>query len=121
MEETQIILSGLWIAIILCHLLIDIMKIFAGDFKQGEIDKKPLKSNMFLIANLIIVIPIFMVVLNLLIANSILRIVNIVVAIIFIWFNLVEISEHKVYNKILLLISFIFKGLTIYFAWSWVI
>ena len=37
MLDTRIILSGLWVAVMLTYLLGDVLRIFAGDFKTGEI------------------------------------------------------------------------------------
>lgn len=37
MEDIQIILSALWIALMLTYLLGDVLRIFSGDFKVGEI------------------------------------------------------------------------------------
>jgi hypothetical protein len=36
MEDIQIILSALWIATMLTYLLGDVLQIFSGDFKAGE-------------------------------------------------------------------------------------
>ena len=38
MEDVQLILSILWVATMLCYLLGDVLRIFAGDFKAGEIE-----------------------------------------------------------------------------------
>jgi hypothetical protein len=40
MQDVQIILSGLWVAVMLTYLLGDVLRIFAGDFKAGEIEGK---------------------------------------------------------------------------------
>ncbi len=37
MEDVKITLSGLWIALMLTYLLGDVLRIFSGDFKAGEI------------------------------------------------------------------------------------
>ena len=36
MVEVQIILSALWVALMLTYLLGDVLRIFSGDFKDGE-------------------------------------------------------------------------------------
>lgn len=36
MEDVQIILSALWIALMLTYILGDVLRIFSGDFKDGE-------------------------------------------------------------------------------------
>jgi hypothetical protein len=37
MVDVRIILSGIWVALMLTYLLGDVLRIFAGDFKAGEI------------------------------------------------------------------------------------
>jgi hypothetical protein len=36
MEDVQIKLSALWVALMLTYLLGDVLRIFSGDFKAGE-------------------------------------------------------------------------------------
>jgi hypothetical protein len=43
MEDVRIIISFLWVATMLIYLLGDVLRIFAGDYKLGEIDGKPVK------------------------------------------------------------------------------
>lgn len=38
MDKVQIILTGMWVALMLSYLLGDVLRIFAGDFKAGEIE-----------------------------------------------------------------------------------
>jgi hypothetical protein len=66
MEEVRIILSGLWAALMLTYLLGDVMRIFAGDFKAGEMMGGMQASQaMYFGAAIIMLIPIVMVVLSL--------------------------------------------------------
>ena len=37
MEEVRIILSASWVALMLTYLLGDVLRIFSGEFKAGEI------------------------------------------------------------------------------------
>lgn len=37
MEDTRIILSGIWVATMLTFLLGDVLRIFAGDFEPGKV------------------------------------------------------------------------------------
>jgi hypothetical protein len=37
MDEMKITLSALWVALMLTYLLGDVLRIFSGDFKAGEI------------------------------------------------------------------------------------
>jgi len=121
MEDIQIILSGLWVALMLCYLLGDVLRIFAGDFKPREIEGKPLTHNMVLLMAILMVLPIIMVVLSLTLDYSLNRLTNIIVAIFFLGMNLISIRGYAIYDKFLLFVSFGFNILTIWFAWNWII
>ncbi|MFW9820236.1 MAG: DUF6326 family protein [Candidatus Thorarchaeota archaeon] len=116
MVEVRIILSFLWVATMLCYLLGDVMRIFAGDFKPGEMDGKPASQKVWLGAAIIMVIPIIMVFLSLILENLLNGWVNIIVAIFFIIFNLIGIKGYKSYDIFLLIISFGFNALTIWYG-----
>ena len=118
MVDVKIILSFLWVTTMLCYLLGDVMRIFAGDFKSGEMDGKPATHKVWLGAAIIMVIPIIMVVLSLILDNPVNSWVNIIVAIFFIVFNLIGIKGYKSYDIFLLIISFGFNVLTILYAWT---
>jgi hypothetical protein len=64
-----------------------VFRIFAGDFKPGEIEGKPLDQKIWLGASAVMVIPIIMVILTLLLENPINKWVNIIVAIFFFLFS----------------------------------
>jgi hypothetical protein len=102
MEEVKIILAFLWIATMLCFLLGDVLRIFAGDFKPGEIEGKKVSSNMYLGIAAIMVMPIIMIVLTLILDNPINKWINIIVAIVFFLFNLVGIKGYKAYDIFLM-------------------
>ena len=65
MEDVRIILVGIWVALMLTHLLGDVLRIFAGDFKPGEIEGKKMTQKMLMVMALLMLIPIVMVVLSL--------------------------------------------------------
>ncbi|MFX1411404.1 MAG: DUF6326 family protein [Promethearchaeota archaeon] len=118
MDDVRIILSFIWVAVMLCYLLGDVMRIFAGDFKPGEIEGRPMTQKIVLGMAIIMVIPIVMVVLSLTLDNPINSWVNVIVAIFFIVFNLIGIKGYKAYDIFLLVISFGFNILTILYAWT---
>ena len=118
MDEVKITLSILWIACMLCYLLGDVLRIFAGDFKPGEIEGKKISSNMYLGIAAIMVMPIIMSVLTLILDNTINKWVNSIVAIFFILFNLIGIRGYKAYDVFLLIVSFGFNILIILYAWT---
>ena len=117
MDDVRIILSFFWVATMLCFLLGDVLRIFAGDFKPGEIDGKKVSSNMYLGIAAIMVMPIIMIVLTLILDNPINKWINIIVAIVFFLFNLVGIRGYKAYDVFLLIVSFGFNVLIVLYAW----
>ena len=48
MEDEKIILAGLWIATMLTYLLGDVIRVFAGDFKEGEMSGEKMKPSIIL-------------------------------------------------------------------------
>jgi hypothetical protein len=116
MNDVRIILSFLWTATMLIFLLGDVLRIFAGDFKPGEIEGKKVSSNMYLGIAAIMVMPIIMIVLTLALDNPINKWVNIIVACVFFLFNLVGIKGYKAYDIFLLIISFGFNILIVLIA-----
>jgi hypothetical protein len=116
LEFAKIKLSLIWVACMLCYLLGDVLRIFAGEFTTGEIDGSTVGQWMWLIAGAIMVIPIIMVVLSLTMAFPTNSYVNIIVAIFFIVFNLVSIVGYKAFDIFLLVVSFGFNALTIWYA-----
>jgi cytochrome bd-type quinol oxidase subunit 2 len=94
MEDVQIRLSALWVTLMLTYLLGDVLRIFSGDFKAGEIGGMKVTQTMWLGIAVLMVIPIVMVFLSLTLKNPANRWVNIIVAIIFFVFNLVGLPTY---------------------------
>jgi hypothetical protein len=122
MAETRIILSGLWVAIMLTYLLGDVLRLFAGDFEPGKIAGgfEPTQAMWVGIA-IIMLGPIVMVVLSLTLKYPAIRWVSIVVAIIVVVFNLLGLPYPGAYDNFLIIISFIFNALIVWYAWKWVV
>ena len=121
MEDVQIILSGLWVALMLTYLLGDVMRIFAGDFKAGEIDGNKMTQKMLMGMALLMLIPIVMLFLSLILTYPLIRWLNIIVAISLFGFNLVGLRGYPgAYDKFLLIVGLGFNVLTVYYAWTWV-
>lgn len=121
MDEIQIKLSGLWVATMLIYFLGDVIRIFSGDAKPGEMNGQVISKNMYLIAAIIMLIPILMVLASLFLDYPINRWSNIIVAGFFLLFNLVGLPSYpSLYDKFLLVVSFLFNGATIWLAWNWV-
>lgn len=119
MDETRLILSGLWVALMLVYLLGDVLRIFAGDFEAGAIDGKEVGSGMYLGMAVIMLIPIVMVVLSLTLPFPAVRWTVIGVAIFQILFNIVGLPYPGWYDNFLIVVSFVFDALILWYAWNW--
>jgi putative exporter of polyketide antibiotics len=121
MVDTRIILSGLWAALMLIYLLGDVLRIFAGDFEPGKILGTQPTQGMWLLIAVIMLIPIAMVVLTLTLKYPAIRWVNIIVAIFLVVFNLFGLPYPGAYDNFLIIVSFVFNALTVWYAWKWVV
>jgi hypothetical protein len=120
--DTRIILSGLWAAVMLTYLLGDVIRIMAGHVTPGEISGTAPSQGMWLFIAALMLIPIIMLVLTLTIKNPAIRWANIIVPVFFIVFNLFGFSGYPGwYDKFLLIVSFVFNGLTVWYAWKWAV
>ncbi len=120
MENVRLVLSGLWVALMLTYLLGDVLRIFAGDFKAGEIDGAEGNQWMWVLAAVVMLIPIVMVVLSLTLAYPAIRWVSIVAAVFLVLFNLVGLPYDGLYDNFLIVFGFLFNGLIVWYAWTWV-
>ncbi len=124
MEDVQIKLSALWVAVMLTYLLGDVLRIFSGDFKAGEMGSTggmKLTQPMMLGIAVLMVIPIIMVFLTLVLGNPANRWANIIVAVFFFIFNLIGLPTYpSAYDKFLIAVSLVFNALTVWYAWNWI-
>ncbi|MBL8078519.1 MAG: hypothetical protein JNM55_11195 [Anaerolineales bacterium] len=124
MEDVQIKLSALWVATMLTYLLGDVLRIFSGDFKAGEMGSTggmKLTQPMMLGIAVLMVIPIVMVFLTLVLGNPANRWANIILAVFFFIFNLIGLPTYpSAYDKFLIAVSLVFNGITIWYAWNWI-
>ncbi|MCB9142046.1 MAG: hypothetical protein H6646_07190 [Anaerolineales bacterium] len=121
MSEIQIRLSVLWICLMLTYLLGDVLRIFSGDFQAGQIGGMQVSQNMYLGMAVLMVIPIVMVYLSLTLNSPVIRWANIVVAVLFLGFNLVGLPTYpSAYDKFLIVVGLVFNVLTIWTAWKWI-
>ncbi len=121
MEETRIIIFGLWVALMLIYLLGDVLRIFAGEFTAGEIEGKKVHKLVYLGISMLMLIPILMAVSTLILPVQAARISSIALAAVFFIFNLLAIPTYpSAYDRFLLVVSLVFNVMTIYYAWNWV-
>ena len=120
MEDVQIKLSAIWVALMLTYLLGDVLRIFSGDFTGGEIGGMQVSQKMYLGMAVLMVIPIFMVVFSLTLRQPVNRWANIIVALFFFIFNLIGLPTYpSAYDKFLIVVGLAFNALTVWYAWNW--
>ena len=120
MLDTRLVLTGLWVALMLTYLLGDVLRIFAGDFKAGEIEGVQATQAMWFVAALIMLVPIVMVVLTLTVVHPAMRWVTIIAAVGLFLFNLVSIRGYPGnYDKFLIAVGLVWNAITVWYAWNW--
>jgi hypothetical protein len=121
MEEIRIKLSALWVALMLTYLLGDVLRIFSGDFKPGEIEGMQVTQALYLGLAILLVLPVVMVFLSLTLNYPVNRWANIILAIVLFVFNLIGLPTYpSVYDKFLIISGLVFNVLTVWYAWKWV-
>ena len=121
MLDTRIILAGLWVAVMLTYLLGDVLRIFAGHIEPGKLMGNQATQGMWLLIAGIMLVPILMLVLTLTLPYPAIRWVNLIVPIFVILFNIAGLPYEGTYDNFLIIVSFVFNALTIWYAWKWVI
>ena len=108
-------------ATMLTYLLGDVLRVFAGDAEPGKLQGgMQATQGMWLLIAVIMLVPIVMVVLTLTLKYPAIRWVNIGVAIVVVVFNLIGLPYKGAYDNFLIVVSFVFNALTIWYAWKWV-
>ena len=121
MADVQIKLSALWVTLMLIYLLGDVLRIFSGDFKPGEVSGMQAGQMMFLGMAALMLIPILMVFFTLILPQPVNRWANIIVAVFFFLFNIVGLPTYpSLYDKFLIAVSLVFNVLTVWYAWRWI-
>ena len=120
MEDVKIKLSALWVALMLTYLLGDVLRIYSGDFKAGEIGGMQTTQEMWLGVAILMVIPVVMVFLSLTLNYRVNRWANIIVSIFFFGFNLIGLPTYpSAYDRFLIIVGLVFNALTVWYAWKW--
>jgi len=120
MEAIRIKLSGLWTALMLTYLLGDVLRIFSGDFSEGEVSGMQGTQAIWIAAATLMLIPIVMVILSLTLKYPVIRWVTIVAASILFAVNLVGLPTYaSLYDQYLIVVGLVFNVLTVWYAWKW--
>lgn len=123
MVEVQIKLAFMWVVVTLIYLYGDILRMVAGDMPLGEINGMKTTPVMMFGISILMFTPILMIVLTLTLDYTVNRWVNIIVAVFWILFNLMDIRSYfaRPYDLFLIIASMVINLLTIWWAWHWTI
>lgn len=120
-EEARLYLAALWITLMLTYLLGDVLRIFSGGFKPGEIGGMVMTQAMWVGIAVLMVIPIVMIYLSLTVSYPAIRWINIIVSIFYFVFNLVGLPTYEfAFDKFLIVVGLVFNVLIVWHAWMWV-
>ncbi len=121
MQDVQIILSGIWVALMLTYLLGDVLRIFSGDYKKTEMEGEKFGQIQWLGIAVLMVIPIVMIILTLTLGYPLNKWLNIVAALFFFVFNIIGLPTYPShYDRFLIIVGLVFNVLTVWYAWMWV-
>lgn len=120
MIDVQIRLAGLWVAVMLAYLLGDVLRIYAGDYKAGQVGGVTMTQAMWLGVAVVMAIPIVMLVVSLLVDQPIVRWVHVIAAIGLFAFNAIGLPTYPgLYDRALIVLGLVFNVLTIVIAIRW--
>jgi len=119
-ERSRLLLFGLWIALMFTYVVGDVLRVFAGDFEPGEIAGISVGDSMFLVAAIIMLIPIAMIVLSLVLPRNLCRWSSIVVSILFLAFNAVGLPGYpSFFDQFLVIVGLLINLIILWVSWSW--
>ena len=123
MEDVQIKLSALWVALMFIWQQGDVLRLYSGDFMPGgeDITNELISTEvMWLVSAIWMTIPVVMLFLSLTLNYKANRWSNIIVAIFFVVLNLIGLGSYPWgYDKFLIIVGFVFNILIVWYAWKW--
>jgi hypothetical protein len=120
MERTKIILAGLWSALMFTYLLGDVLRMYSGDVKPGELFGQKASQSMYLGIAAFMFIPILMIILNLLLSGNVLRWLNLIVTLLLFLINLIGVPGYTSwYDAFLIILSLVIHALIFWQAYVW--
>lgn len=120
MQEIQIRLSGLWVALMLTYLLGDMLRIYSGDFRPGELAGMKATQGLWLGIAVLMAVPIVMLVLSLDLDQRANRWANIGAAVVLFAFNVIGLPTYpSLHDRFLIVVGLALNALTIWYAWQW--
>ena len=120
MEDVQIQLAAMWVALMLTYLLGDVLRIFAGDFKPGEIGGVRATPMVWMGAALLMLVPIAMVVVSVTLAGDPARWAHLIATVGLFGLNLIGLPGYPgLYDRFLIVVGLGLNVLIFWTAWNW--
>ncbi|GAA1971019.1 hypothetical protein GCM10009718_03250 [Isoptericola halotolerans] len=119
MDPSRIVLAGGWISLMLVYLLGDVLRIFAGDFRPGEMDGRPVAGWTWTLAAVVMLVPVAMIMLSLLAPAGPLRWTTLVAAVLLAVLNLAGLPYPGLYDNLLIVAGVALNAVVVWQAWAW--
>ena len=122
LEDVQIKLSALWVALTFIWQQGDALRLYSGDVIGGEVDTEAMMSPemLWMVSAIWMTIPVVMLFLSLTLKYPVNRWANIIVGIFFVVLNLIGLSTYPWgYDKFLIIVGIVFNILIVWYAWKW--
>ena len=122
MEDVQIKLSALWVALMFIWQQGDMQRLYSGDYIPGDLKLGEVMSPemLWLVSAIWMTIPVVMLFLSLTLKYKANRWANIIVAIIFVILNIIGLPSYPWgYDKFLIIVGLVFNVLIVWYAWKW--
>jgi len=119
MDPTRIVLAGCWISLMLIYLLGDVLRIFAGHATPGRIGGRETAEWMWIVAALVMLVPIAMILISLLVPQTPLVWITVLVAAALVVFNLTGLPYQGAYDNLLIVVGFVVNGVPVWQAIAW--
>lgn len=120
MDPARVVLAGTWVALMLVYLLGDVLRIFAGDYRAGEMGGEPTQPWMWTLAAVIMLVPIAMLLVCLMVPSiAVVKWMCVVAALLLIVFNAAGLPYDGLYDNLLIVVGFVINALTVWQALAW--
>ncbi len=125
MLDVRIILSALWVALMFVFQQGDMLRIYSGDYKAGDLvfGKAMSPDMVWLVSAITMTIPVVMIILSLTLKYPVNRWANIIVGIFWLLYSLMGLLGRQypsAYDNFLLIVAIVLNVLTVWYAWKWV-
>ena len=121
-EDVQIKLSALWVALLFIWQQGDALRLYSGDVIGGVVDTGNMMSpeTLWMVSAIWMTIPAVMLFLSLTLNYPVNRWANIIVGLLFVVINVIGLSTYPWgYDKFLIIVGLVFNVLIVWYAWKW--